>query len=154
MMHWWDPIWRNWQCCWLQHGGEIRRKIHEGRETLTMTESKGGTDYLWVEGRSSLGFMLEVGHRVFSVIWGSLVRSFLQLSHPILKSAMLRLCSIKKNPATRIPHISQLMYLHSCTRNVLTRRDSHKSSDISGPPAEAVPWLSSASVLGANRCFD
>lgn len=48
MMHWWYPIWRCWQSCWLQQLGELGEKTLEGRETLTMTESKGvmgGADY-------------------------------------------------------------------------------------------------------------
>lgn len=101
--------------------------------------------------RNGLRFNLEVGRRGFPVVWGLFVRSFLRLSHPILKSAMPRLCSIKPPLYMHSSHIPARVLV---LRNVLARRHSHKSSDISGPPAEAVLWLSSASALEANRCFD
>lgn len=136
--------------------GKMTRTAHDGRVTRSMTGRKcvmGDADLKesgshWTPSERS--FMLQA-RSVFRLC------TFLQLSQPILKSTPLRLCSIK-NPTARIPHIFQLVY--SLRGMCLSEKSlAHKSPDTFsgleiGPPAEAALWLSSASVLEANRCFD
>lgn len=137
--------------------GKMTRTPHEGQVTRSMTGRKCVMGDADLKGRGShwtpseRSFMLQA-RSVFRLC------TFLQLSQPIWKSTLLRLCSIKKNP----PHAFHT-FSSSCIRSeecVCQKKSlAHKSpatfSGLEiGPPAEAALWLSSASVLEANRCFD